>query len=149
MLIIVLSAIGNYQGPGLIEPPNLPPNIDPPPAEEHGALIPAPPSAWDHLPSLRALIGYLVFALMACGVVIYHHQHHTGSKVPLAATPQLAQVTTEKNGETEQVPMVREAEPAKELIFPHDGESPENVLDAAKEDDGFEMVEANGTAEGK
>ena len=138
--------VGSYQGPGLIEPPDDRYILDPPPPpDDNRAIIVAPPSAWDHLPSLRAVITTLVVILMAYGARL--HQKHHKSNLAVEVATQAAVVggaTANQDNETEKVPMVREAEPAQEFIFPHDGESPENVLD-----EGFEIVEANGAADGE
>ena len=144
-----ISPLGGF-GPGLVDPPDLPHNIDPPPPEDNRAIIEVPASAWDHLPSLRTMITALL--LLVCALVYQQQGAFIKRKDAIEATPHVAQVDSmaAKDNETDQVPMVREAEPAKEIIFPHDGEGPgENVLDPAKDEDGFELVDANDAADGE
>lgn len=144
-----ISSLGGFPGPGLIGPPDYTP-IDGPLLEHEKSLIEVTPSAWDHVPSLKALITVLILGLLAVGVAYQQQISSLKQKTTFENMPQVTDVAsvTENANETEPMPMVREAEPAEELIFPHDGENPTiNPPEVAREIDGFELVDGNDEAD--
>ena len=147
-----LSPPNGQQGPPLIERPEYP-HIDPPPADgrKEIELVDGPGSIFDRVPSLRNVIMIIALGLLACGV-LYQQQLSSRQKVTITSTekPLLSDTTAsvQKDNEQEPPPMVREAEPAEEIIFPHEVDgSPEGAVDHTKADDDLVIVDSNDAVE--
>ena len=146
-----ISPPGSSHGPPGIGQPNYPP-IDATPPEDNKGLIEVPPSVWDNIPSLKAMIIILCALLAYAGVAQQQQAGFLKRKVAFGNKSDITEVVpiAEQANEAEQVPMVREAEPAEETIFPHEGESKSaNSLEALQDEESFETVDANDEIEGE
>ncbi|KAK3718932.1 bifunctional endoribonuclease/protein kinase ire1 [Vermiconidia calcicola] len=148
-----LSPPNAQQASHLIDAPESPPSVEPP--QEHGneikGLIEAPASFWDNMPSVRALLALVVLGLVGCAVV-YQQQIGAANKLLPShnATNSVgaAAASEQIDPGSEQQPMVRESEPAKETIFPHDADgTADRDTDAQIAHDASEKVEADDAVE--
>jgi len=98
--------------------------------ETRDLISPAPASSWD-IPPLMSLLVVALMALAGASGVFY--QQKKGTSVPQILQPTLPTPITVSvpdvpvnDEEQPGTPMLREGEPAKETIFPHEGEDNES-----------------------
>ncbi|KAK4540228.1 hypothetical protein LTR36_009633 [Oleoguttula mirabilis] len=117
------------------------PGIDAPPVENKTReLTPTAPAAWN-LPSVRTLVLAMMVGLAGTGL-LYRQKLGLSSGQPLSIrVPQLTETieTQAPSQEQPETPKLREAEPAKEIIFPN---AEDGVVDPAVVEDDEGLVRA-------
>lgn len=146
----------DFETPGL-EPPNRP-SIDPPPEVPYEPPIPIPPAVRYDFVSWQALLVMVLVALGTCGAVygdklrqipLFKKQEVVAPQLPpeVDVPPTIEKQTSSTF--IEDSPLVREHEPARETIFPHQEPEKAPVVPdpGPNADDTIEKIESHEAAD--